>query len=642
MDTATHRVCVNTIKGLSMDAVQAAKSGHPGMPMGMADVATVLWTSFLRFDPADPHWPDRDRFVLSAGHGSMLLYSLLHLAGFDLPLEEIRQFRQWGSKTPGHPEVGHTPGVETTTGPLGQGLANGVGMAMAERKLREEFGPDLVDHRTFVIVSDGDLMEGLSSEAASLAGHLKLGRLVTLWDDNRISIDGSTDLAFSEDVCARFVAFGWFVARVDGHDPVAVRGALADALQNEGRPTLIACRTVIGHGSPSFQGTARTHGEPLGVEEIRKTKTALGLDPDATFVVPAAAIAAFRMHRGPAIHTAWKARVAEHPRRAEFLAWMKPDVEALFAQTSWPVPSGNVATRKSNLAVMRALHPHAPWLLGGSADLTGSNGVAFGAAPLTPDSFAGSAVHWGVREHAMGAACNGMALHGGLRPYGATFLMFHDYQRPSVRLAALMNQGVVWIYSHDSLFLGEDGPTHQPIESLVALRSIPRLEVWRPADGWETAVAWREALRRHDSPTALILTRQELPTLAQVDDLPAGARIVAEGTDIVVVATGSEVATAIEARTLVAAKGVSVRVVSMPCRERFLRQSRPVREALVPPAMKRVAFEAALMTGWEAVVGSDSLLIGLTDFGASAPASVLAKQFGLDPESVATKLLTLA
>ncbi len=611
--------------------------------MGMADAATVLWTRFLKHDPADPNWPDRDRFVLSAGHGSMLLYSLLHLSGYDLSLDDLRQFRQLGSRTPGHPEVGHTAGVETTTGPLGQGFANGVGLAMAERMLRETFGSELCDHFIYGIVSDGDLMEGIATEAASLAGHLGLGRIVYLYDDNHISIDGPTELSFTEDVAAKFVAMGWHVQKVDGHDPEAVATAIAAARAEAGRPSLIAARTVIGHGSPSYQGTARTHGEALGADEVRRTKVALGLDPDVTFAVPKDALDAFREGAGPADHAAWRQRLSSSAKRDEWLAWTQPDWVRTLSSASWPRFEGKVATRKAFAACLKAVSAVAPWLVGGSADLTGSNGVAIGATALTPDRFAGArSVHWGVREHAMGGACNGIALHGGVRPYCATFLVFHDYHRPSVRLSALMGQPVLWIYSHDSVFLGEDGPTHQPIETLLALRAIPGMVVWRPADANETAASLRASLLHTTGPSAVVLTRQDLPVLPGADgiDLSAGAWLVRDvlAPSAVLVATGSEVSAALAAADLLQASDVRVRVVSMPSRERFLAADAATRNALLPVNLPRVTIEAATTKGWECVAGDGGLRIGIDRFGASAPAAQLAELFGLTPAAIADRV----
>ena len=564
MSLDQHRISVNTIKGLAMDAVQAANSGHPGMPMGTADLATVLWSEFLKHDPSEPEWPDRDRFVLSAGHGSMLIYSLLHLSGYELTLDDLKSFRQWGSKTPGHPEYGDTVGVETTTGPLGQGFANGVGMAMAERLLRETFGADLVDHYTYAIVSDGDLMEGVASEAASIAGHLGLGRLVYLYDDNHITIDGSIDISFTEDRGARFEAYGWHVQCVDGHDAAAIRAAIIAAREETDKPSLICCKTVIGKDC-DIEGTSKTHGAPLGEERIRATKERLGMNPDEHFAAPQAAYDHFQAHQGKAARLAWQERLNKHPRRDEFLQWLNGSGTELAAAVEWPTfeAGGSLATRKASAACLKAITAKAPWVVGGSADLAGSNGTALGLKELSRDSFAGAGtINFGVREHAMGSICNGMALHGGTIPYNATFLMFHDYMRPAVRLSSLMHQQVFYVDSHDSVFIGEDGPTHQPVETLLALRSIPRLAVIRPGDAAETVEAWKLALERENEPTAIILTRQGLPIFdrTQVGSV-AGARrggYVLSDCDgqpsVVLLATGSEVATAMDAQRELAEK----------------------------------------------------------------------------------------
>jgi transketolase len=629
-----------------MDAVQAANSGHPGMPMGMADAATVLWTRFLVHDPANPTWFDRDRFVLSAGHGSMLLYSLLHLSGYDLSLDDIKAFRQWDSKTPGHPEVGHTPGVETTTGPLGQGFANGVGMAMAERYMRETFGEDLCDHWTYAIVSDGDLMEGVAYEAASMAGHLKLGRMVYLYDDNEITIDGSTDLSFTEDVLARLKACGWHVQRVDGHDAEAIAAAIEAARSETERPSLISCRTTIGWGSPSFEGTSRTHGAPLGDDEVAATKTRLGLDPTQTFHVDDSVYGLFQGHDGAAQRAAWTSRLNGHARAAELTRWLDNDIAAVFDDIDWPSfeVGKNLATRKASAACLKAVAAKVPWLIGGSADLAGSNGVSTGQPVLSPTRFAGAPqIHFGVREHAMAAACNGISLHGGLRPFNATFLVFHDYHRPSVRLSAMMEQPVVYVYTHDSIFLGEDGPTHQPVATLLSLRALPGIEVWRPADAYETTVAWKESLRRSKAPTALILSRQGLKTMApRSEDMLSKGGYVAHDSDgeadVCLLATGSEVGTCIEAAQVLARHGVAARVVSLPCRERFAKQSKAYQDEVCPPSVPKVSVEAALTIGWERWTGTDGLQLGIDRFGASAPASVLAEQFGFTPDIISSKV----
>ena len=640
-----HQITVNTIKGLAMDAVQQANSGHPGMPMGAADMATVLWSTFLKHDPSDPTWFDRDRFILSAGHGSMLIYSLLHLAGYDLSLDDIKAFRQWGSKTPGHPEYGHTPGVETTTGPLGQGFATGVGMAFAERYLRETFGADLCDHWTYAIVSDGDLMEGISAEAASLAGHLKLGRMVYLYDDNAISIEGSTDLAFTEDRTQRFEAQGWQVQTVDGHDAAAIAKAIEVARADETRPSLICCRTVIGQGSAK-EGSEKTHGAPLGAEDVAATKARIGLDPSQFFHVAPEAEAYLRKGTAAAAHAAWKARLDAHPRREEFLAWLAGDGAAIVDKVSWPAfaEGASIATRKASASVLKAIVGAAPNVLGGSADLAGSNGTEVGRASVTPDTFAGAGnLHFGVREHGMAAMANGMALHGGMIPYVATFLMFHDYMRPSVRLSCLMGQRVVYIYTHDSIFLGEDGPTHQPIETLLAMRSVPDMRVYRPADATETAEAWKAALLRDDGPTALVLTRQGLPVLAPgaAEGTSKGAYVLADtegAPDVVLIATGSEVSLAVEARALLAKAGIAARVVSAPCLEVFRAAPAAYRAAVLPAGIPRVSIEAGVTMGWGDLVGEGGLSIGIDRFGASAPAEVLAEQFGFTADQVTAKV----
>lgn len=647
MDRDLHEQCTRTLRGLAMDAIQAANSGHPGLPMGAADVATVLFTRFLKFDPKAPSWPDRDRFVLSAGHGSMLLYGLLHLSGYDLSLDDLKAFRQWGSRTPGHPEVGVAPGVETTTGPLGQGFANAVGMGIAEQLTRETFGAELCDHYTYALVGDGDLMEGVAQEAASLAGHLGLGRLIFLYDDNHITIDGGTDLAFSEDRTARLAACGWHVASVDGHDPEAVAAAIEAARAETARPSLIACRTVIGRGSPSFEGTSRTHGAPLGVDEVAATKARIGLDPTEFFAVPDAVCAAFRAHNGASARKAWEARLGAHPQAEAFRAWLAADGPALARRISWPIfaPGGKLATRKASAAALKAICTTAPWVVGGSADLAGSNGTNVGTEALVPGAFAGAqTVHFGVREHAMGAICNGMALHG-LRPYGATFLAFHDYQRPAVRMAAQMELPVVFIYTHDSVFLGEDGPTHQPVATLLALRSLPNVAVWRPADAPETVQAWKAALNRTDGPTALVLTRQSLPIFEHAD-APAASSAQRGGyvlkdspitPRVCLLATGSEVATCMEAQAVLAQRGVHARVVSLPCRELFLEQDAAYRDSVLPPGVPRLSVEAAVTLGWERWTGTDGDQVGIDTYGHSAPAPVLAEKLGLTGAAVAAR-----
>ncbi len=656
MTTQTvEQLCVNAIRALAMDAVQQANSGHPGMPMGMADAAFVLWTRFLKHDPACPDWPNRDRFVLSAGHGSMLLYALLHLSGV-LDMEELKQFRQWESRTPGHPEYGLTPGVETTTGPLGQGFGNGVGMAIAERVLAERFnrpGFPVVDHYTYAIVSDGDLMEGISHEAASLAGHLGLGKLVYLYDDNDISIDGPTDLTFTEDVAVRFRAYGWHVLDVDGHDREAVAQAIEEARQVLDQPSLIICHTHIAYGSPNKQDTAESHGAPLGEEEVRLTKQNLGWPVEPPFHVPDEVYAYFEE-----LKARWADQSAEWDALFDRYRRAHPDLAAeLEAAWAGTLPEGwdaevptfeagqNVATRAASGKVLNALGRRVFTLIGGSADLTGSNKTYLnGHPPLKRGDFSGRNIHFGVREHAMGAILNGMALHRGLRPYGGTFLVFADYMRPPIRLAALMELPVIFVFTHDSIFVGEDGPTHQPVEHLASLRAIPNLVVIRPADANETAEAWRVALQRADGPTALILTRQKVPVLdrsrlAPAEGLARGAYVLAkeEGDrpDIILMASGSEVHLAVEARGRLAAEGIRARVVSFPSWELFEAQPAEYREQVLPSSvLARVAVEAAHPQGWERYVGPWGSTLGVERFGASAPYKVLAEQFNFTVDEV--------
>jgi transketolase len=649
-----HHDLANAIRALAMDAVEKAKSGHPGMPMGMADVATVLFTRHLKFDPQHPDWPDRDRFVLSAGHGSMLLYALLHLTGYpDMPLEELQRFRQLGARTAGHPEFGHAFGIETTTGPLGQGLANAVGMALAERHLAARFGAGLVDHRTYVIAGDGCLMEGISHEAASLAGHLQLDRLIVLFDDNGISIDGPTSLSVSDDQLARFAAYGWHTAAVDGHDPEAVDAALATA-RAAGRPSLIACRTVIGKGAPTKAGKAASHGSPLGAAEIEGARTALGW-PHGPFAVPEEILAAWRAFgaRGAEAYAAWKQRLETLPEaeRLAFEATIAGELPADLAATvsAWKrrlsAERPSWATRKSSQTALEVLTQAVPAMVGGSADLTGSNNTDTKATlPVKPGDHAGRYVYYGVREHAMVAAMNGMALHGGIIPYGGTFLVFADYCRPAIRLAALMRQRVIFVATHDSIGLGEDGPTHQPVEHLASLRAIPNLLVLRPADAVETAECWELALRHAETPSVLALTRQELPTLRQEhsdENLCArGAYLLTpadERRQATILATGSEVQLALAARELLAAEGVAAAVVSMPSMELFQQQDPAYRASILGTA-PRIAVEAGTPFGWTRYVDSEGDVVGMTSFGASAPFKVLYEHFGLTAENVARKV----
>ncbi len=668
-DADIDRLSANAIRALAMDGVQQAGSGHPGMPLGMADVAYVLWTQFLQHNPADPTWPNRDRFVLSAGHGSMLIYSLLHLTGYDLPLDELKRFRQWGSRTAGHPEYGHTPGVETTTGPLGQGVTNAVGMALAERYLAASFNrPDfpIVDHYTYALCSDGDLMEGVSHEAASLAGHLKLGKLVFLYDSNRISIDGSTDLSFTEDVAQRFAAYGWHVLHTDGHNLADIAAALGQARAETERPSIIICRTQIGYGSPNKQGTAKAHGEPLGVEEVRLTKRALGWPEEPTFFVPDTVYAHMRqaLNRGAQQQQAWQELMQRYREAHPDLAQRWDQMMNRVLPSDWdsvlpkfaPDAKG-LATRAASGETINALAPHVPSLLGGSADLHASNNTLIkGAAPIQADTFTGRNLYFGVREHGMGGILNGMALHGGLIPYGGTFLVFSDYMRPTIRLAALMGIQVVYVFTHDSVGLGEDGPTHQPVEHLAALRAIPNLFVVRPGDAAETALAWRIALERRDGPTALILTRQALPTFdrgaAVGEHLPleSAAGVLRGGyvlyspaqPDVILLATGSELHLALEAAYKLEQQNIAARVVSLPCWELFEQQDQAYRDSVLPHHLTaRVAVEAGISLGWERYVGSQGYVVGVNRFGASAPYKELYQHYGLTAEHIATVAMQL-
>jgi transketolase len=654
MDQATvpHADMANAIRFLAIDAVEKAKSGHPGMPMGMADAATVLFSRFLKFDAADPSWPDRDRFILSAGHGSMLLYALLHLTGSaEVTLDQLQSFRQWGSKTPGHPEYGHTAGVETTTGPLGQGLATAVGMALAERLMNARFGDGLVDHYTYVIAGDGCLMEGLSHEAISLAGHLRLNRLIVLFDDNQISIDGATSLSCSDDQLARFAASGWSASRVNGHDPEAVAAAIARARDND-RPSLIACRTVIGFGAPNRQGSEKAHGAPLGADEIAKTRDALHW-PHAPFHVPDAVARQWRAvgARGQTAHAEWAGRVSrlDGAVRDYFQAALKGQLSSGYENALAKIRAHflrerpKIATRQASQLVIDVIADALPNLLGGSADLTHSNLTrARMQAPIQRDAFDGSYVHYGVREHAMAAAMNGVALHGGLIPYGGTFLCFADYSRPAIRLAALMGIRVIHVMTHDSIGLGEDGPTHQPVEHLASLRAIPNLLVFRPGDAVETAEAWDCALRTPHAPSVLCLSRQALPVFREGIDstnrVGRGAYVVIEpegGRDVTLIATGSEVSIAIVAAKLLADDGIRAAVVSAPCFDLFRQQPGDYRAAILGSA-PRVGVEAAIEGDWARWLGDGGEFIGMTGFGASAPADDLYREFGITAAAVAT------
>ncbi len=657
--TELDRLIINTIRMLAVDAVQAAESGHPGMPMGMAAPAYVLWTRFLRHNPANPQWPNRDRFILSAGHGSMLLYALLHLSGYELSLEEIKRFRQWGSLTPGHPERGVTPGVETTTGPLGQGFGNGVGMAIAERYLAQLFnrpGYSIVDHYTYAIVSDGDLMEGVAAEAASLAGHLRLGKLIYLYDDNRISIEGPTSLSFTEDVPQRFRAYGWHVQTVDGLDLVAIDEAIRAAQAEQERPSLIAVRTHIGYGSPNKQDTAAAHGEPLGEEEVALTKQALGWPLEPKFYVPDAVRGYFVeqleywRHLEADWHALFESYRQGYPDLAEqFEQMMAGELPAGWQERIPHFPAGkSIATRNASGEVLNAIAPALPGLIGGSADLAPSTKTLLkGGGDQEAGNPGGRNLHFGVREHAMGAIVNGMAAHGGLRPFGATFFVFSDYMRPALRLSALMELPVVWVYTHDSIFVGEDGPTHQPIEHLASLRAIPHLTTIRPADANETAVAWQVALEQR-GPVALILSRQNLPVLdrermAPADGLRRGAYILSDSPgrrpDLILIATGSEVALALEAQTVLAERRIGARVVSMPSWELFEAQPEEYRARVLPPDVPvRLAIEAGSPMGWERYVGPFGGVLGIEGrFGASAPYKVLACHYGFTVDEVVAR-----
>jgi transketolase len=646
---AAHKDMASAIRALAMDAVEKAKSGHPGMPMGMADVATVLFTRFLKFDASAPNWPDRDRFVLSAGHGSMLLYALLHLTGYPgMTMDQLSSFRQLGSKTAGHPELGHAPGIETTTGPLGQGLANAVGMALAERLLNARLGETIVDHYTYVIAGDGCLMEGISHEAISLAGHLRLNKLIVLFDDNSISIDGLTSLAVSDDQVKRFEAAGWAARRIDGHDTDAIAGAIEWARRSD-KPSLIACKTVIGYGAPTKQGKASTHGEPLGAEEIKGARDKLGW-AHAAFEVPAGILAAWRAAgaRGSAQRKAWEQRAAKLDKRpalgdpidaAATAAIAKATAEIKAEFTATPP---KIATRVASQKVLEKLIPALPCLIGGSADLTGSNGTRTAHhTVVAAGNFGGNYIHYGVREHAMAAAMNGMALHGGIIPYSGTFLVFSDYCRPSIRLAALMGERVIHIMTHDSIGLGEDGPTHQPVEHLAALRAIPGLQVMRPADVIETAECWQIALESKNRPSVIALTRQNLPTLrdsGEANRCARGAYLLAGDASAAVrlIASGSEVHLAVAARDLLAKDGISAAVVSMPSWELFAGQDDAYRQQVLGgDGTVRVACEAAGGFGWERWLGTRGTFVGMKGFGASAKAADLYKHFGITAEAIA-------
>jgi len=661
-DPQLDALCINTVRTLSMDAVQAAESGHPGTPMALAPLAYVLYTKHVKHDPAHPEWPDRDRVILSCGHASMLLYSVLHLAGYDLPLDEIKHFRQWGSKTPGHPEFGHTAGVEMTTGPLGQGVATAIGFAMAERHLAETFNSaehTIVDHATWVIASDGDLMEGISHEAASLAGHLGLGKLNVFFDDNSITIDGRTDISCSDDVAQRFSAYGWHVLTVhDGNDLAAIDAAATAARAETARPSLIILKTIIGFGSPNRADSSKAHGEPLGSDEVLLSKAQLGWPSTEPFFVPDAARAEWGKCgvRGAAMSDTWrKALIAyakAQPEQAkEFGRRMQGTLPAGWdkALPVFTAENGNLASRAASGVVVNALAPAIPELIGGSADLAGSNNTTIkGSSALSASDFRGRNIHYGIREHAMGAAMNGMALHGGLIPFAGTFLVFADYMRPAIRLAALMGQHVIYVFTHDSIGLGEDGPTHQPIEHLSALRCIPNLLVIRPGDAHEVAEAWRTAVAHTTGPVALILTRQKLPLLdrtryAAASGAQRGAYVIADADapQVVLLATGSELSVALAAQTTLAGRGIAARVVSVPSMELFAQQDAAYRASVLPAGVPRLAVEAAHPQSWYRWVGESGDMVGLDHFGASAPAPRLFTEFGFTPEHIADRAAAL-
>jgi transketolase len=655
--TLAHRA-VQTIKFLAVDAVEKANSGHPGMPMGAADAAFVLWSRYLRYDPKAPEWPDRDRFVLSAGHGCMLLYGLLHLAGYDLPLSELQAFRQWGSKTPGHPEFGHTVGVEATTGPLGQGISNAVGMALAARMLAARFNVggrfEPIGQRVFVLVSDGDLMEGVSGEASSLAGHLGLGNLVVLYDDNRITIEGETALAYSEDVARRYEGYGWHVQWVDGHDHEAIAAATETAIGERQRPSIIGCKTHIAHGSPGKQDSADSHGSPLGADEVRATKEKADWPLEPSFHIPDDVKTFFkaRAEEGAALRTSWERKFEAWRSESPELArqwdaiWSREVPADLIDRLLEAAPTEAGATRAHGGAVIQRAAELLPGLIGGSADLAPSTKTVIKRSPsILPGEFEGRNLHFGVREHAMGAIVNGVLYHGAFRPYGATFLVFSDYMRPSIRLAALAGLPAIYVFTHDSIFVGEDGPTHEPVEHVAALRLIPNLHVFRPADGLETALAWGMALQRTTGPSAILLTRQSVPPIRReaegtLADPRRGAYLVVGGDrpDAVVAATGSEVHLAMAARDALRDEGKQLNVVSIPCAEVFKRQDPRYVKRLFPEGVPVTTIEAGRTDSWRAIAGHDGLTIGIDRFGASAPASVVGDQFGFTPDKVIERI----
>lgn len=646
----------NAIRVLSMDAVQAANSGHPGLPMGAADIATVLFTKFLKLDPKQPNWPDRDRFVLSAGHGSMLLYSCLHLLGYeDMTIDELKNFRQLGAKTAGHPEYGHATGIETTTGPLGQGLGNAVGMALAERLMAARFGDDIVDHYTYTLVGDGCLMEGISQEAISMAGHLKLSKLIVLWDDNNISIDGPLDLTESGDQLARFKAANWNVAAIDGHDHDAIAEAIENAKAEDG-PSLIACKTKIGYGAPNKEGTSAAHGAPLGADEIALVRKNLGWT-SAPFEIPSNIRDAWRIGglKSARAHKAWNDRLEamDADARGEFERCVRGDLPMAFTSTIENYKKEladnppTTATRKSSQAALTIINAIVPETIAGSADLTGSNNTNTpDTLPITADDFSGRFIHYGIREHGMAAAMNGIALHGGLIPYSGTFLVFADYCRPSIRLAALMGIRVIHVMTHDSIGLGEDGPTHQPVEHLASLRAIPNLNVFRPADATETLECWQLALEAKNKPSVIALTRQNLKPVrteyTAANQCALGAYEVAASNEDAVVtlfATGSEVETAMEAKEILDEAGAPARVVSVPSFELFRAQSDEYRKCIIGTASVNVGIEAAIRMGWDEIIGSDAIFIGMDSFGASAPYKDLYAHFGITAQAAADAAL---
>ena len=659
------QLCVNTIRTLSIDGVEKANSGHPGMPMGMADVAYVLWTKFLKHNPKNPDWYDRDRFILSAGHGSMLIYSLLHLTGYDLSLEEIKNFRQMGSKTPGHPEFGMTPGVETTTGPLGQGFGTGVGMAMAEHFLGAKFNKEdhkIVDHYTYAIISDGDLMEGISHESASMAGHMGLGKIIYLYDSNRISIEGSTDITFTEDVTKRFEAYNWHVIEIDGHDHDQITSAIEEARSVTDKPSLVVCKTHIGFGSPNKQDKASSHGSPLGEEEIKLTKEAYGWESEEAFHIPDEALKKFReaIEKGKEAEERWNSAMKDYEgsfgkEAGQFKQWMS---RALSDELKNKLPvfeedAKGIASRAASGKVINAIKDVVPNLFGGSADLGGSTKTDIeGYGSYIEDSPTGRTVHFGVREHGMGAAVNGMALHGGIIPFGATFFVFTDYMRPAIRLAALMKVPSIFVLTHDSIGLGEDGPTHQPVEHLASLRAMPNVTILRPGDANETSHAWKAALENQTGPTLLVLTRQNLPTLPRNESNNAelvqkGAYIYSDSTgdtpDAILIGTGSELQYAIEAKSLLKEEGVDARVVSMPSWELFEKQDTDYKEKVLPVSVtNRVSIEAGSTFGWQRYVGDEGSSIGIDSFGESAPYEELYRHFGITTDAVVEAVLAIS